>query len=76
LGHRITQRLKDKGSRQKVKELKLHLIMAHGERFRVQGSGFRVQGSAQPSAKKTAGPIEKKTNSSPQSSLRTLRRKM
>jgi hypothetical protein len=32
--------------------------------------------SAQPPAKKTAGQIEKETNSSPQSSQRTLRKKI
>jgi hypothetical protein len=33
-------------------------------------------GSAPPPAKKTAGQIEKETNSSPQSSQRTLRKKI
>jgi len=38
-------------------------------------TGFRCQVSVQPPAKKTAGQIEKETNSSPQSSQRTLRKK-
>jgi hypothetical protein len=38
--------------------------------------GFEVQGSAPPPAKKTAGQIEKETNSSPQSSQRTLRKRI
>jgi hypothetical protein len=36
----------------------------------------RFQVSAQPPAKKTAGQIEKETNSSPQSSQRTPRKKI
>jgi hypothetical protein len=46
--------------------------------FRVPGFvfWFGVQGSAQPPAKKTAGLIEKETNSSPRSSQRTLRKKI
>jgi hypothetical protein len=44
------------------------------QRFRVLGS--EVLGSAQPPAKKTTGQIEKETNSSPQSSQRTLRKKI
>jgi hypothetical protein len=39
-------------------------------------SGFRCQVSAQPPTKKNAGPIEKETNSSPQSSQRTPRKKI
>jgi hypothetical protein len=42
----------------------------------LQSFGFRCQVSAQPPAKKTAGQIEKETNSSPQSSQRTLRKKI
>jgi hypothetical protein len=63
--------------------IQLHCIRVKGKRSsavqRVRGSGFRgsgVQGSAPPPAKKTAGQIEKETNSSPQSSQRTLRKKI